>query len=379
MAKNFTSAENVTGHQPEDLSTIPTRLKRQMQIHNTTISQQQNFQYNGSYNMNNNSLNCTNLSVGGTDVGIFSCSDWQDAQHALFQLANFCLIISFLTPSSFKHHAFFLRLVISFGYLFFGLWAGVFVCMPDVLAWNVGFLLVNFAHVMYLGYQMCPTRLGHFTKELYQKMFKPLNVDRKRFKALTHIGDTYLLTKGTYYATEGRTKCGNKLSILLKGRLKVMYQNMFLHSIEPNQFIDSPEYDMFGNCETEETYQVSIVASEDSFLLTMSVIKLKTYLDTDPFISNVFYNVVGKDVSNKLYQIQELLLNNPDYMQALPSRQSSMVNLRSALVKQNSSVALPVYKLNCFGVDLKGWNINHHSSAEETVTHYPVETFESEV
>lgn len=59
--------------------------------------------------------------------------------------------------------------------------------------------------------------------------------------------------------------------------------------------------------------QVSIVASEDSFLLTMSVIKLKTYLDTDPFISNVFYNVVGKDVSNKLYQIQELLLNNPDY------------------------------------------------------------------
>lgn len=98
--------------------------------------------------------------------------------------------------------------------------------------------------------------------------------------------------------------------------------------------------------------QVSIVASEDSFLLTMSVIKLKTYLDTDPFISNVFYNVVGKDISNKLYQIQELLLNNPDYMQALPSRQSSMVNLRSALVTQNSSVAL--YKLNCFGVDLKG-------------------------
>ncbi|CAG2199990.1 BVES [Mytilus edulis] len=377
MATNFTTTENVTGHQPEDLSSIPTRLKRRMQIYNTTTPEPQNFQYTDSYSMNNYTSNCTNMSVGGTADGTFSCSDWQDAQHALFQLANFCLIISFLTPSSFKHHAFFLRLVISFGYLFFGLWAGVFVCMPDVLAWNLGFLLVNFVHVMYLGYQMCPTRLGHLTKELYEKMFKPLNVDRKRFKALTNIGDTYLLTKGTYYATEGRTKCGNKLSILLKGRLKVMYQNMFLHSIEPNQFIDSPEYDMYGNCDTDETYQVSIVASEDSFLLTMSVIKLKTYLDTDPFISNVFYNVVGKDVSNKLYQIQELLLNNPDYMQALPSRQSSMVNLRSALVTQNSSVAL--YKLNCFGVDLKGWNISQHSSGEETITHYPVETFESQV
>lgn len=98
--------------------------------------------------------------------------------------------------------------------------------------------------------------------------------------------------------------------------------------------------------------QVSIVASEDSFLLTWSLIKLKTYLDTDPFMSRVFHNVVGKDVSNKLYQIQELLLSNPDYMKTLSSRQSSMVNLRSALVTQNSSD--PLYKLNCFGVGLKG-------------------------
>jgi hypothetical protein len=68
-----------------------------------------------------------------------------------------------------------------------------------------------------------------------------------------------------------------------------------------------------------------------------SLIKLKTYLDTDPFMSRVFHNVVGKDVSNKLYQIQELLLSNPDYMKTLSSRQSSMVNLRIALVTQNSS------------------------------------------
>ena len=85
----------------------------------------------------------------------------------------------------------------------------MFVCMPDVLAWNLGFLLVNFVHVMYLGYQMCPTRLEHLTKQLNEKLFKPLNVDRKLFKALTNIGDTYLLTKeGTHYATEGRSKCG---------------------------------------------------------------------------------------------------------------------------------------------------------------------------
>ena len=49
------------------------------------------------------------------------------------------------------------------------------------------------------------------------------------------------------------------INMLSNFRLKVMYQNMFLHSIEPNQFIDSPEYDMYGNCDTDETYQVRLL------------------------------------------------------------------------------------------------------------------------
>lgn len=377
MAVNITSTENVAQSSSLDYTTIPTLIKTQIQRHNITLLLQ-NYNRNTINSSFNCSNNCSKLTQTRPEMQKLSCSDWQEAQHALFQLANLCLIISFLTPSSFRHHAFCLRVIISFGYLFFGLWAGVFVCMPDVVAWNIVFFIVNFSHLVYLGYKMFPARLGKLTRELYDKVFKPLNVERNRFKAVAQLGDTYLLTKGNFYATEGRTKCGNKLSMLLKGRLKVTYQNMYLHSVEVNQFIDSPEYDMFGNCdEDEDTYQVSIIASEDSFLLTWSAIKLKTYLDTDPFLSAVFNNVIGKDVSNKLYQIQELLLSDPDYMQEFSSRQSSMVNLRSALVTKNSSAAL--YKLNCFGVDLKGWNIHHHGCDKENVIHYPVETFESQV
>lgn len=147
-----------------------------------------------------------------------SCEDWQDAQHALFQLANLCLVVAFLTPSSFKYHAFFLRCILNFGFLFFSLWAGLFVCMPDILSWNLGFCLVNSIHICYQGYKMFPPRIGAELDGVYIKMFKPLNISRQMFKDLKTIGDLYILTKGNTYAKEGKTKCGEKISILLKGR-----------------------------------------------------------------------------------------------------------------------------------------------------------------
>ena len=217
MATNFTITENVTRSIQEDTSTYQASTTPRMEMDETSVPVPTNYD-NLSKDLFNCSGNFTNQTEFGTNMAPQSCSDWQDAQHALFQLANLCLIISFLTPSSFKHHSFFLRLIISFGYLFFGLWGGVFVCMPDVLVWNIGFLVINVTHLAYLGCRMCPIRLGKLTQDLYEKMFKPLRVDRERYKTLTLLGDTYLLTKGSGYATEGRTKCGNKLSILLKGR-----------------------------------------------------------------------------------------------------------------------------------------------------------------
>ncbi|XP_046582097.1 uncharacterized protein LOC124289574 [Haliotis rubra] len=49
-------------------------------------------------------------------------------------------------------------------------------------------------------------------------------------------------------------------------------------------------------------------------------------LDKDTYLATAFHYILGKDISHKLYQIQELLLSSPDYMRTLASRQSSMVN-----------------------------------------------------
>ena len=146
------------------------------------------------------------------------CVDWLDAQHVLFQLANLCMVISFLTPSNFKHHCFFLRLMLNFGFLFLVIWSAVFICMPDVLAWNIVFLSVNMFHLAYLGYQIIPQRFSKTCEDAYAKIFKPLKVSRKQFRDIAEFGNILVLAKGAVYAKEGQSRCGQKLSMLLKGR-----------------------------------------------------------------------------------------------------------------------------------------------------------------
>ncbi|XP_069139143.1 blood vessel epicardial substance-A-like [Argopecten irradians] len=320
-------------------------------------------------------MNSTN--VTGLPDNLGRCSDWQDVQHALFQLANLCLVLSFLTPTNFQHHAFFLRFVLGFGYLFFSVWAGIFVCMPDVLIWNCIFFIVNTGHLSYLIYRMFPTRFRSELDELYSKVFKPLKVTRQQFRDISNQGELYVLTRGTVYAKEGCTEGGRKLSILVKGRLKVLYQQLFLHFIEADQLVDSPEYDSYLlSGHTASTYQVSIEAADDSLLLTWPIPQLRKHLDTDSFMSAILHVLVGKDVSTKLYQIQELLLTNPNYMQSVSSRRSSLVNVRSAIATNKSNPDLN--RLNCFGIDLKGWpSSSSASNSNFDASLYPKDTYES--
>ena len=146
------------------------------------------------------------------------CEDWRDAQHAVFQLAHLCILIAFLTPSNFKHHCFFLRIMLCIGYLLVVIWSVLFMCMTDVLSWNAVFLLANITHLFHLGYRVMPDRFTKTLDEVYNHSFKPLRITRKQFKHLVEFGNMVLLPKGALYAKRGRHKIGQKLSILLKGR-----------------------------------------------------------------------------------------------------------------------------------------------------------------
>uniref|UniRef100_A0A2C9JCL8 POPDC1-3 domain-containing protein n=1 Tax=Biomphalaria glabrata TaxID=6526 RepID=A0A2C9JCL8_BIOGL len=264
-----------------------------------------------------------------------ACHDWMDAQHTLFQLANLCAAVSLLTPSSFRHHLLFLRCLLLISFLLFILWAGLFECMLDVLVWNCLFFAVDLVHIIILVYTNIPSRFNKSLLDLYDKKMKPLKVGRRDFAELCSHGNIIPLRKGIKYAMENVTPCGEKVSILLRGRLKVSHDGVFLHSVEPNEFVDSPEFDsipLIGD--STEKYQVTITSSEDSLILSWCHTTLRSYLATNSFMWTVFTHLVGKDVSDKLYKIQELLLREPTdrHSPSFLTRNSSMVNVRKCLL-----------------------------------------------
>ncbi|XP_025097418.1 blood vessel epicardial substance-like isoform X6 [Pomacea canaliculata] len=284
-----------------------------------------------------------------------SCHDWQDAQHTLFQLANLCIAVSLLTPATFRFHLLFLRCLLLVAFVLFVLWSGLFICMSDVLGWNLTFFLLDIGHIALLLYRHLPARMPVTHISLYQKVFRPLRMSQSEFIHLCREGRVERLSKGGFYAMEGMTPCARRLAILLKGRLKVTYRHLFLHHIEPNQFADAAEYDAVrlqpGNC---VTYQVTISASDDSLLLIWEYARLQEYLATQPFVCTLLHYLIGKDVCSQLYVIQERLLQAPDYMSTLASRHSSMVNLRSCLAANDSSSSLTRLAL-----DLTGQSARH--------------------
>ncbi|XP_076445820.1 popeye domain-containing protein 1-like [Babylonia areolata] len=277
----------------------------------------------------------------GVGVGVGGrCGEWQDSQHTLFQLANLCAALAFLTPPTFRFHLLFLRAMLLLSFLLSLLWAGLFVCMADVLCWSLALLLLSGGHLAWVLYRHLASSLHHPQAGLYSKVFRPVKVTEAEFRDLCEQGALHHVSKGALYAIEGATPCAY-LSILVKGRLKVTFKRLLLHHVETNQFVDATEYDFLSSHQDHsDTYQVSISAVEDSVLLRWDYPTLQGYLSTRPFISTVLHYLTGKDVCSQLYALQEQLMQTPEFMADLPSRHSSMVNVRSCLAARDSSVSL---------------------------------------
>lgn len=166
-------------------------------------------------NVSNSSILNDSMKNGTFDNG---CERYEDAQHVLFQLANFILVLSFLAPSSYRFHTLLLRSFVSAGSLLIVFWAGMITCYPDVLGWNLVFLFVNSVYLAWIMYKHYPPKIHKDLETLYVKVFKPFKVTRKSFVALTDIGELRSMVEGEEYATEMVTQCNQFLSIVVRGR-----------------------------------------------------------------------------------------------------------------------------------------------------------------
>ncbi|XP_050732427.1 popeye domain-containing 2-like isoform X1 [Eriocheir sinensis] len=103
------------------------------------------------------------------------------------------------------------------------------------------------------------------------------------------------------YAQEKITRV-DSLSLVLSGRLVISQNGRALHIVSQHQFLDSPEW--FG-VSTDEFFQVSATAIEDSRVLIWHRDKLKLTIMGDQFLQAVFDHILGRDVVKKLMQLPE--------------------------------------------------------------------------
>ncbi|XP_067841402.1 blood vessel epicardial substance [Heptranchias perlo] len=263
-----------------------------------------------------------------------SCDNWKEFHHLVFHVANLCFAVGLLIPTTVKVHMILLRGMISIGCALFIVWAVLYRCALDIMIWNCVFLTLNMMHFLYLLYKRRPIKIDKELKVLYRRMFEPLHVPPDLFQRLTgQFCSVMTLKKDQTYAAEDKTSVDDRFSVLLKGKMKVSYRGHFLHNIYPTAFIDSPEF-RSTQMNKGEKFQVTIVAEDNCKFLCWSRERLTFFLETEPFLHEVFKYLIGKDITNKLYSLNDPTLSDKTAKKF--ERQPSLCSQLSMMKVRNS-------------------------------------------
>ncbi|XP_029451199.1 blood vessel epicardial substance isoform X1 [Rhinatrema bivittatum] len=262
------------------------------------------------------------------------CEHWREIHHLVFHLANICFAVGLVIPTTLSLHMILLRAMLCLGCTFFIIWTTLFRCALDIMIWNTVFLAVNLMHFVYLVYKRRPIKIEKELKGVYKRMFEPLHVPPETFQRLTgQFCSIQSLKKGQIYAAEDKTSVDDRLSILLKGKMKVSYRGHFLHNIYPNAYVDSPEF-RSTQMNRGEKFQVTITADDNCKFLCWSRERLTYFLESEPFLYEMFKYLIGRDITNKLYSLNDPTLN--DKTAKKMDRQLSVCSQLSVMQMRNS-------------------------------------------
>ncbi|XP_052754848.1 blood vessel epicardial substance-like isoform X1 [Galleria mellonella] len=237
------------------------------------------------------------------ELYLHHCPKWRPINHIFFQVANIFFLLSFLAPHT-PSGLIWLRVALIIGCAFSGMWAWSVECYLDGVLWNSAFIVINFVYFSVHFYLMKPIKFHKDIEEVYVALFKPLRVSRRQFRrVLMCMRNVRHLKCHELYAHEKVTKV-DSLSLVLSGKLVVSQNQRALHIVFPHHFLDSPEW--FG-VSTDEYFQVSIMAMEESRVLVWHRDKLKLSIMSDGFLQAVFDHILGRDVVHKLMQVSETM------------------------------------------------------------------------
>ncbi|XP_046426816.1 popeye domain-containing protein 3 isoform X2 [Neodiprion pinetum] len=234
---------------------------------------------------------------------------WQQPQHILFQLANFCFALSYSAPSS-KKGILFMHSVLIVGFILFSGWAWHVICAPDIFSWNFSFLVLNIGQLVYIVYRMRPIRFDPELEEAYHTLFYPFKVSRLQFKRLVspEFATIMSLHAGEAYAMQNLTRT-DRLGLLLNGKVNVLSDSNFLHPILPCEFLDSPEFES-SRASVDEKFKVSIVAASSCRYLFWQRTALEYLLVKEAYLATVLTTLVARDIATKLYAMNNKIVTD---------------------------------------------------------------------
>ncbi|XP_030080048.1 blood vessel epicardial substance isoform X2 [Drosophila hydei] len=250
--------------------------------------------------------NGTLRSINPGDWSIEQCLIWQQPHHLYFQLGWAFLFLAFLAPHG-PFGSLWMRATMLIGCIMMGMYGYLIECTPDVVLWSGLGIGINFIYLIVVLCRLRPVRFDQEIEAMYVALFQPLHVTRQQFrKVLNCMKVIRGLKYQEVYAQEKVTKV-DSLSLVLSGKLVVSQHQRALHIVFPHQFLDSPEW--FG-VSTDDYFQVSIMAMEESRVLIWHRDKLKLSIMAEPFLQTVFDHILGRDVVKKLMQVSESIASN---------------------------------------------------------------------
>ncbi|XP_071471915.1 popeye domain-containing protein 2 isoform X1 [Marmota flaviventris] len=235
------------------------------------------------------------------------CISWkQDPEGAIYHLANCFLLLGFMGGSG-VYGCFYLFGFLGTGYLCCVLWGWLDACGLDIVLWNVLLAVACLLQLAHLVYRLRMNTLPEEFDLLYKTLCLPLQVPLQTYKEIVHCCQEQVLTLATdqTYAVEGETPI-NRLSLLLSGRVRVSQDGQFLHYVFPYQFMDSPEWESLRPSE-EGVFQVTLTAETECSYISWPRKSLHLLLTKEQYISHLFSALLGYDISEKLYTLNDKL------------------------------------------------------------------------
>lgn len=230
-----------------------------------------------------------------------SCEGWISLQNPAFHLSMLAYLIAFLVPQTFRYYAPMLRSCILIAIFLGMVWGAMYWCTWDILIWGAVFFVQNFVQLLYAFYKLRHVDFAEELELLYTETFQPFGVTRAEFRALVqHNCKSVLLQPGGKYAVEGCTSVDERISILVSGRMRVLFRGDYLHDILERELIDSAEWES-SKMKRGEIFQVTVEAVDTSEFLCWNREKLQFYLDAHPKLQAVFRYLRGHDILKKVH------------------------------------------------------------------------------